>query len=284
MPRALITALFDDAAVFPPAALSLADALAQHRTHREGPYADLVGPLLLSPDMVEPAASLWTQTGAAGPLDLVVVARPGADLGALAAATRTAHTDDRLDLRGAEFGWQPDWRDADIQAPRLVVELPRGFDQALALTDAAVAHESEATDILVKFRTGETPTWPWPDERELAEVLSAAVAMEVPLKLTGGLHHPVRGDYPVLGSAANEPQHGFLNVLAAVAAAAGGMPRPVLATWLASRDPEPLLAALADLTPAAVTRVRGAFAAYGCCAVSDPIAGLIELGQLHGSE
>jgi hypothetical protein len=284
-PRALVTGLIDDAAVFPPARSSLVDALAAHRIHRTGPYADLVGPLLLPPEMVEPAAQLWPQTGAAEPLDLVVVSRPGGDLDALRAAAEQAAAETRLDLRGIELGWTASWRDAGLTAPQIVLELPRGLEQALALTDAATAlAQAGPLDprVVVKFRTGETPQWPWPRENELAEVLSAAVAMDVPLKLTGGLHHAVRGEHPVAGApGVTEPQHGFLNVLTAVAAAASGMPRPVLATWLATRDAAPLVDALTGLGPAAVTRARRVFTAYGCCAVSDPIAGLLALGLLH---
>ncbi|MFN8097292.1 MAG: hypothetical protein U0Q21_03265 [Dermatophilaceae bacterium] len=285
LPRALVTGLIDDAAVFPPAHLSLVAALNQHHTHRTGPYADLVGPLLLPPDMVEPAAQLWSGTGADTPLGLVVVSRPGGDLTALREAAETAVTDDRLDLRGVELGWRADWRNAGIDAPQIVLELPRGLEQALALTDAATAiAEAGPLDprVLVKFRTGETPAWPWPDENELAEVLSGVVAMAVPVKLTGGLHHAIRGEHPLPDApGVTAPQHGFLNILAAVAAAATGMPRPVLATWLTTRDAAPLVEALAALTPAAVSRVRGLFTAYGCCAVTDPIAGLLELGLLQ---
>ncbi len=284
-PRALVTGLFDDAAVFPPARFSLVAALDQHHTHRTGPYADLVGPLLLPPEMVEPAAQLWSGTGADTPLGLVIVSRPGGDLAALREAADQAAGDTGLDLRGVELGWRAEWREAGLTAPQIVLELPRGLEQALALTDAATAIAEAGPDdprVLVKFRTGETSAWPWPDEAELAEVISAATAMEVPFKLTGGLHHAVRGEHPIADAPdAEAPQHGFLNVLAAVAAAATGMPRPVLATWLATHDAAPLVDALAGLTPAAVRRVRGLFTAYGCCAVTDPIAGLLELGLLH---
>ena len=45
-------ALLDDAAVFPPGNLSLAEAVTAHHGHRRSAYAELVGPLVL------PAAAL----------------------------------------------------------------------------------------------------------------------------------------------------------------------------------------------------------------------------------
>jgi hypothetical protein len=46
------TALLDDAAVFPPGNLPLAEAVNAHHGHRRSAYAELVGPLVL------PAAAL----------------------------------------------------------------------------------------------------------------------------------------------------------------------------------------------------------------------------------
>ena len=76
---------------------------------------------------------------------------------------------------------------------------------------------TRARPVVAKFRTGPTPTWPWPDEAELAAFLRLAASAEAPFKLTGGLHHAVRGTYPVDG--APEEHHGILNVLLATAAA-----------------------------------------------------------------
>ena len=70
--------------------------------------------------------------------------------------------------------------------------------------------------MVAKFRTGPTATWAWPDEAELATFLRT-VALEVPFRLTGGLHHAVRGRYEVAGTP--EENHGVLNVLVATSAA-----------------------------------------------------------------
>ena len=43
----------------------------------------------------------------------------------------------------------------------VVVEVGVGADQRAGLDDIADAVDDEA-DVTAKFRTGETPTWPWP--------------------------------------------------------------------------------------------------------------------------
>ncbi|MFN8031092.1 MAG: hypothetical protein U0Q10_12215 [Dermatophilaceae bacterium] len=294
LPRALFADLFDDAAVFPPGNSPLDAAVAGHRRLRRSPYADLVGPLLLPPASVAAAADLAgladltpAPPGGAvepedadpGPLDVAIAARPDADLVELGAAVRAAARDDRLELRGVELGWFENWRELQIDSPAIVLELPRGTEQSLALTDLATAiaeGEPGNSRIIAKFRTGRTPLWDWPPERELARVIQSAIAMDVPLKLTGGLHHAVRS------TLSDGEHHGVLNILTVVADARAGRPLAELTATLARREPGPLVDRLATLTAAQVTRLRAAFSAYGCCDVLEPIHELTELGVLEG--
>ena len=133
--------------------------------------------------------------------------------------------------------------------------------------------------MLAKFRTGATPAWDWPDEPELAAFLTGVVGRALPFKLTGGLHHVVRGTHTVHGHP--EQQHGLLNVLCAVQAAVDGLPAHHLATLLAERDPAPLVREVAALGPQDVTRVRALFTAYGCCGVTDPVTELSALNLIE---
>src|SRR5688500_12444826 len=86
----LLRGLLDDASPFPPAALPLAEAVAAHRRHRAAGYAPAVGPLLVAAsgvaDLVAVLEAGDGEVGAveaapAAPdvLDVVLVARPGAD-------------------------------------------------------------------------------------------------------------------------------------------------------------------------------------------------------------
>ncbi|MGG5259330.1 hypothetical protein [Phycicoccus avicenniae] len=275
----LLRALVDDAAVFPPGNSPLAEAVSGHAGHRAAEYGPSVGPLLVPASAAAEVlshldAGCWERPE---PLDLSVVARPGTDPSALREGIALLHADPRVRLVAAELGWTPGWRRLDLPGDLpLALEVARsGEDQATALADVR-ASVAEGDAVVAKFRTGPTPAWPWPDEAELAGFLRAAAAAPVPFKLTGGLHHAVRGTYEVAG--VPEENHGVLNVLVATEAARAGASQEVVAGLLAVRD----AAALADLvlawTPETVAAVRAAFTAYGCCTVTDPLTELAALG------
>ena len=101
---------------------------------------------------------------------------------------------------------------------------------------------------------------------------------DAPFKLTGGLHHAVRGTYPVDG--APEEHHGILNVLLATAAAGDGAGDEEVAALLALRDGEALAELVRAWPDATAARVRRAFTSYGCCTVTDPVGELADLGLL----
>ncbi len=285
--RNLFTRLLDDAAVFPPGSAPLAAAVRAHARYRSSPWSDVLGPLLLPPssaaDLVGLAADVANPRN---PLRVALAARPGTDptdvRRALTVLTHAPH----VEVVAVEVAWAPGWRADRPPALPLVLELPRGRDQVAALDDLAegvpAADESDrsARGPVAKFRTGATATWPWPDEAELAGVLRAVVGRGLRLKLTGGLHHAVRGTHVPGGGAEGPPeeQHGLLNVLLATHRARGGADVAALAPVLAGRDADPLRRALHALTPAEVAGVRATFASYGCCGVTDPVR---ELTDLH---
>lgn len=285
---ALFTALVDDAAVFPPGLAPLPDAVREHRAHRASSYAALIGPLLVPASSVAELVELVP--AGAEPLRIAVIARPGTALHTVTDALHLLREHPQVQVAAVELGWFPEWRDLDLgvdQPPALVLEVPRGTDQARALDDIAVESgaggQREGTPVLAKFRTGATPAWDWPDEPELAGFLHGTVARRVPFKLTGGLHHAVRGTHTVAGPQGSheEEQHGLLNVICAVQAAVDGLSPDALAHLLSERDPAPLVREVAALTPGDAARVRAHFTAYGCCGVADPVSELSELNLIE---
>ncbi len=277
----LLRALVDDAAVFPPGNSPLPDAVSGHAAHRTAWYSAVVGPLLVpaaaAGELLEQLdAGRWTGPG---PLRVAVVARPGTDPAVLDEGLAVLGADQRVEVAGAELGWSAGWRRLGIpgEVP-LALEVPRGgADQVEAGADIR-ASVAEGDDVVAKYRTGPTPSWPWPDEDELASFLLAATASPVPFKLTGGLHHAVRGTYEVGGEP--EENHGVLNVLAATAAALDAAPPEALAGILATRDTAALVATIGGWAPTAEDRVRRAMTSFGCCTVTDPVGELVDLGLL----
>src|SRR5829696_2897131 len=132
--------------------------------------------------------------------------------------------------------------------------------------------------VTAKFRTGPTPTWAWPDESVLAGFLDAVVLHGLPFKLTGGLHHAVRGTH------GGEPMHGLLNVLIATHEALHGAEARELAGLLARQETEVLVTAVSAIHTDDAERVRRSFRAYGCCGVLDPLTELEALGLIPTKE
>lgn len=269
----LFASLIDDAAVFPPGSATLAEAVDRHRAHQASGYRDLIGPLLVP---ARAAGELGALTAGGNRLRVALIARPGEPPSRLHDGLSVLRADRTAEVVDVELGWTPDWRGLGLNGQRVTLEVPRGPEQLEALRDAARTTSDRA--VRVKFRTGATPSWPWPGEAELAQFIAAAIAHGLAFKLTGGLHHAVRGRHAVSGTA--EEQHGLLNVLCAVARAIDGEPADRLRAVLAERDAEVLSRAVAVLGPATAARVRAAFVSYGCCEVTDPVRELIGLRLL----
>jgi hypothetical protein len=265
----LFAGLVDDAAVFPPGNAPLPEAVRLHRRHRASGYAACVGPLLVPVASAAEVACL--AAGGPTPLRVGLVARPGVPLGDVERALAELRASADVEVVGVEFGWSPPWRDAALDGVALTVEVPRAEGLDAAVTDLARGGAGTTT-VQAKFRTGATDTWAWPDERELATVLRTMVDHDLAFKLTGGLHHVVRGTWD------GQDQHGLLNVLVAVRAALDGSSADELIPLLSERDVTRLLPRVTRMSAPDVAAVRSSFTAYGCCEVTDPIG---ELSALH---
>jgi hypothetical protein len=271
----LFDRIVDDAAVFPPGLAPLDAAVREHLDRRAGPYAAHLGPLVVPATGARELAALAAADPrtAHAPLGVSLVVRPGSPAQPLLDALTSLRDNDRVLVTAAELGWSPEWRQVlDAEVP-VVVEVGLGDDQSRGLDDIAAAVDDEH-DVTAKFRTGTTPTWPWPDETTLGSFLDAVVLRGLPFKLTGGLHHAVRGSHD------REPMHGLLNVLLATHEALDGAEAHELAGLLSRHDTEVLVTALSSLSTEEAERVRESFAGYGCCGVLDPLTELEALGLI----
>lgn len=271
--------LVDDAAVFPPGNAALDVALHRHLRHREAWYAGLVGPLLVGAAEANALAHLASGLpDDVAPVRVGVIGRPGVTAPDVLAAAAVVQTHPRLALGGVELGWSAHRPGLGLpDGTPLAVELPGGPDLEAAVE--ALAEERSRGELpcpIGKFRTGATPSWPWPDEAELARVLVALTSAGLPAKLTGGLHHAVRQ------TLAGEEHHGLLNVLLAVDAALDGADTADVAEVLRRRGAQDLAADVADLDGDRLAAIRHSFVSYGCCEVLDPIGELVDLGLLTG--
>lgn len=275
----LLAGLCDDAALFPPGNAAVKDAVPAHRLHRAAWYAPLVGPFLVGADKVGEVGAAAT-----GPLDVVLVVREGPD--ALGPALAELAAWPTLRPAGVELGPGPAATPAEAAerscaalARELpddvpgVVEIRRGPGLEAALDTVA------ATPYRAKYRTGGLDAQAFPSVPELAAFLTGCATRTLPFKCTAGLHHAVRHTDPTTGLT----HHGFLNILAATAAACGFTTTDP-ATLLATHSGTPLTTALHALTPTQTTHLRTLFTAYGTCSISEPLEDLATLGLLATPE
>jgi hypothetical protein len=292
--RALLARWIDDAAVFPPASLPVAQAWREHRTHLRSGYGDLLGPLLIGAsaaaslvDVVEassavsPVAEGAGGGAGAGPVAVGVVARAGTPVEDLLAAASRLRTSPRVTVHSVEVAHDPHgrWtRALDLDVP-VAVEVPRNPDAQAVALEALASEASDGHRLTAKLRTQSTPDLPVPTAAQLAAFLVGARDHGLPFKLTGGLHSAVART-AALPDGSTEEQHGALNVLVATSHLETGATAEELEEVLALRDGQQLAAAARDLDEAQAAAVRARFVSFGCCTVPDPVAHLVALGLL----
>lgn len=278
--------LIDDAAVFPPGNLPLAEAVPQHAGFRSGEVDWFVGPLVVGPGHLAQLPALVNANEFPDGLRVSAVVPP-ADLAPAVFASyvgpqvQVACLEIRLpataapdDVNGAADGVRRLVDDGQLAAAAPVyVEVPRPGEHPAAPwfeTLDAVA----ARGLRLKYRTGGTSADAFPTARELATEVDAAVARSTPFKCTAGLHNALRHRDPSTGF----EHHGFLNVLLATADAHRGADVDDIARRLGEIDAAALTRGVADLDDADRRQVRGQFVSIGSCSVAEPLADLTALG------
>jgi hypothetical protein len=279
----LLRALFDDASLFPPAALAMVAALAGHRRHEGAWYGELCGPFVCAQTRLAELSTAMN-VAVATALDLSLVITSGA--AGVAAALDAVAAEPRLRLRAVEVAAAN-----DVAPPEAAAAVATALDRAplaaaaayIELPIQALADQSSAAGLValvddrgyrLKLRTGGVTAGAFPDEATLAAALSAVVERRVPFKCTAGLHHAVRHTADDTGF----EHHGFLNVLLAVAAAAEGADTVALARLLAERDAQAVAARVAALDAGLVADTRHFFTSFGTCSIDEPITDLVALG------
>lgn len=277
----LLSALVDDAGLFPPESLPMADALARHRAD------EAAGHLMLSHRFLCPASRIgelrteWARLAAdrsVGPLRLGVILDTG--IGGLFAARAEIDQDPLLALEMFEAampsaaGVAVAMDNAFVGVRQAVfIEGPRRPDWVKTVAAA------DPVDGLrgAKVRCGGARAELFPTPEELAAFVCACFEHSVPFKATAGLHGAVRHRDDETGFV----HHGFLNlVLAAVAAAMGASVGDVTMVLACTDGP-----ALADEARAvsgrALSAARLLFRAYGSCSTSEPREEAAALGLLE---
>ncbi len=293
--RALLGELIDDAGLFPPARLSMLNAIAAHERAQAGDAYWMQGRFVVPASRLAELRAHLDDSPDALPTSVVL----DGDLSeGLAAIAREARRDKRIAIEALEV------RAAQITAPA------RGgfatFDDACneaRLSSAIVRYVEFSLDIepmqtladlrlvpdagrplCAKVRCGGVTADAVPDARRLAGFIAAAKSFDLPFKATAGLHHPIR-----YRSSLGFAVHGFLNVIGgAVLLFAGALDQTGLETMLVDDEPkhfrldeEAFVWNGVAVDAATIGAARGAFVhSYGSCSFDEPVDDLYALGML----
>lgn len=273
----LLARLIDDAALFPPGSATMPDAVRLHLEGRSSDHADLVGlflcPASRLPELitelikVKPAKpvelSLVIDTGLGGVPKALSIVESRAELLALRMVEMPAPTDvDEVWLeRVSEFVPEDVIR---------VIEPRRGAVGWLDGIQKVIEHGSWP-----KLRCGGLSAENFPSIDEVAEFLGVINAGGASFKATAGLHNAVRHTADT-----GFTHHGFLNLLVATGRLLAGADAEDVRAALASTDGKALAEEARNMTEHEALSVRGVFASYGSCSLTDPVADLEELGLL----
>lgn len=251
--RALLERLVDYAGLFPPAALSMQDAVRNYARYSDGEHAWALGKFIVPEARVKevpaefPLSVLWT----GGSL------KRGESLEARANSVQEVE-------------------DLSAKAEGRVVYVE--------IVQTALIASIARAGLRAKIRTGGLTGEAFPAVRNVAEFLRTTRAAGVAFKATAGLHHPLRCVKPLTyePNAPTGMMHGFVNVFLAAAMLehAEGILAEADAAAFAFTDQGASWRDHFVSTEALVAMRRDFAISFGSCSFEEPIADLRELGWL----
>jgi hypothetical protein len=267
--------LVDDAALFPPGNAAMPDAVRDHLAGRAGERAGVVGHFLCTASRLPELITELIKAKPVKPIGLSLVVDTG--LGGLPKAVSIVES--RTELLALRMVEMPAPSDVDeVWLERVdefvpedavrVIEPRRGGAEWLEGVRRVAEH-----GYWPKLRCGGQSLEAFPSLDHVADFLAVLATSGSSFKATAGLHNAVRHTDPETGFT----HHGFLNMLVATARSLSGKD---VREALASEDGAALATEAAALSDDAARAVRGVFASYGSCSLSDPIADLEALGLL----
>lgn len=242
--RALLEGLIDYAGLFPPAALSMQDAVRNYARYREGEFAWALGRFVVPADRANEVPSEF-------PLSVL-----GVD------EQKAANADD---------------------VERIAREANGGIVY-VEINDIDLLPAIARHGLRAKIRTGGVTTDAFPAIDNVARFLRACKSAGVAFKATAGLHHPLRCVKPLTyaANAPTGTMHGFVNVFLAAAMLehADEILREDDARAFAFEEDGASWRGHRVSTDALRTMRREFATSFGSCSFEEPIADLQALGWL----
>jgi hypothetical protein len=304
--RALLTGIIDYAGLFPPAKLTLDQAIRNYARYRREAEAWMLGRFIVPAARLEELEPYHDELFRFNPpFAFSVLGRSGATLPEFLANLRADLHDiaafrkrhgDRVIVDVMEVRLPPDLADPRLpDSAESLYKTVRVFPAIDLLVffeppgPAAALLEQlgrlPCDDVGFKLRCGGLEASAFPSSSQIAEALCGSLDAGVPFKATAGLHHPL----PRFDAGVNARMHGFLNVfLAGVLAHAHDLTaeqiRPILDDDQASHfsfDDKRASWRTLRATTKAITAARQDFVlSFGSCSFDEPREDLRALGWL----
>lgn len=266
---ALLTGLFDYAGLFPPAGLPMADAVANFAQYRAGEHHRLLHAFVIPASRLHELPSVPAAPAGSSCRLSVLSSDWSADREGIDQFRQRSTGCEIVSIETRQLSAAAEIR----RSFPVYVELP--LDDGLADSVALLSQAGACA----KIRTGGLTADAFPTCEAVARFLTVCCQARVPFKATAGLHHPLRSERPTT-AAADAPvvmMHGFVNVLAAVAAATRGATIEEVTSVLAGTEAASFVELMTSPpTPA----VRQLFHSIGSCSFEEPVADLQELSWL----
>ena len=269
----LLTSLVDDAGLFPPAELPMAEALARHEADARGRHPMLTHRFLVRASRVGELSETASRDSSLQ-LGLILDTDPAG----WSAAIKSVQDDPRLAVAMVDVpipaGDDPE-AFAGAAAQRLDQEVPGAlvFFEPPRPEWLAVPAGSDAPRGL-KVRCGGARADLFPSPGQLAAFIVSCVASGTCFKATAGLHEAVRHTDPETGFT----HHGFLNLVVATVRATAGADLDRVEAALSLTDPDALVAEIRATAAETATAARGLLVSYGSCSTSEPVEEAARLG------
>lgn len=277
--RAILAGAVDYAGLFPPASLDLARAAAEYEAYRTGPDAWALGRFVLPASRLVELESLVPRDVQGTPWSVSVLASSiesdGVVMRDFNRALRGRAVVDAVEARTPTA--------ADVEALAALVspsievycELPRESEVETAV--GAIA----AIGARAKIRTGGVTPDAFPTVAQILRVLRACHEVGVAFKATAGLHHPLRGSYPLTydADAPRGDMYGYVNLILGAVLLWMGEDEATVTAMFEETDRRALR--FGDdavrwqghtLSVAEIARARAAFVrGFGACSFREPV-------------
>lgn len=284
--RRFLHRIIDYAGLFPPASLRMEDAVRAYADYLAGDDRDLLGMFIVPSSRLDELVSVLDSTPpASSSWELSVIAGTSFDVSrdlsrqfneSMTAAGRGA-----LAQCVAIEATTP-----DADAARRIIETDRdGFEVYLEVPvhedPAPIVALMSGSGTAAKIRTGGITEGTVPSPGDVLRFMVACREFRVPFKATAGLHHMVRGQYPLTyeADAPKGVMFGFLNIFVAAAALDAGWEHDQVLTILEAteascfrfdEDGVAVNGAVIDRGQLWATRNRFALS-FGSCSFTEPV-------------